>query len=474
MNDIDFYNVSDVSWYPVDFKLVGNQFNLKSTPIIFSNGIKFNIQNFLEECKDIKINKKTTLFLTDLNKSSDFLDDNIEYGEKEFLTTIISPIADIHSKIITTQTLSSQYYGSEPWERLVPTNSLNFDSNNNFIFNFYDDHVTVQFQKTGKYLTWLGGVGQGNLIVYPKIYPTIENQKFKYFLGEDNITLFEYNDFYNNIVLTDSNLMVNFALGTSAYGLSAVPDFYKENLPTSSFIKLISYKKTKNKKNNLTDSFLVQYNTNPLIQKNSLEILQETKEIPYSQNYLGIIPYEYPKIENNKAVYDIHIHGLKNYQTPEYNYAIYGKNSEHIENQLGTRREYDKIFTGTNQSGGLENVFLGYHADTSKVDFLTDKENAFYYAPTTQRKKIQESGLIEDGALAGETPYISDRIYFKLEDYSQKTPNQPQPPFIKNLEKDITNNTWFCTWLYLSSNGEPVWMDRYYNSAYYTLNEALT
>ena len=100
------------------------------------------------------------------------------------------------------------------------------------------------------------------------------------------------------------------------------------------------------------------------------------------------------------------------------------------------RRIYDKIFSGTNQLNGLEQIFLGFNSNTIKFEFETDQETAFHFAPTAPRQRIQESNLIEDGALAGDTPYISDRLFLKLEDYSQKILDAPQPPVIKNKNKD--------------------------------------
>lgn len=475
---INFYNTSDIYWYPVQLNLLSNEYNVKTYPLIFKNGIKFELQECLNDCKDVSLNKKTGLFLTDLTKINNFLEENEDFDQKEPLKTILTPLANIDNKILINTTLSSSNFGVEPWNRLCISERLNFTVDDNFILNFYkdddDEYVTIQSSTDEKYLTWLGGSGQGNLIIYPKIYPSIPNQKFRYLLGKDNIILFQYKEYYSDIILNDPLILVNQVLDSTAFGLSSMPPFFQANMPPSSIIKLISYKKLEPNNKNLKNSFLAKYKVDPLTRKNQIELDPEYTSIPYSQNYLGMFPFEYPIISNDKAIYPLHMHGLKNYQTPEYNYGYYAKNSEILENEFGVRRDYHKIFTGTNQTEGLSQVYLSYHSDTLKMEFPPDKDVPFYYSPTSTRKKIQESSLIEDGALAGEIPFISDRLFFKLEDYSQTNIGQPQPPSIKNLSKDVTNGSWLCSWLHLSANGEYVWLDRYYNSAYYTVNEALT
>ncbi len=477
-NTINFYNVPQMHWYPVELNLLSQEYNIKTYPLVFNNGIKFQLQECLNDCKDVSLNKKTGLFLTDLTKINNFLDDNVDFAEKEPLKTILTPLANFDSKILINTTLSSSTFGVEPWNRLCVSERINFTVEDNFILNFYnddgDEYVTIQSTTDDKYLTWLGGSGQGNIIIYPKIFPSISNQKFRYLLGKDNIILFQYKEYFSEIVINDPLILVNQVLDSTAFGLSALPPFFQSNIPPSAIIKLISYKKLEPNKKHLKNSFLAKYKIDPLTKKNQLDIDPEYANMPYSQNYLGIFPYEYPLISNDKALYPLHIHGLKNYQTPEYNYAYYAKNSEILENELGVRRDYHKIFSGTNQTNGLPQIYLGYHSDTSKIEFESDKDVPFYFAPTSIRKKIQESSLIEDGALAGEIPFVSDRIFFKLDDYSQTNVGQPQLPSIKNINKDITNGTWLCSWLHLSSNGEYVWLDRFYNTAYYTVNEALT
>ena len=180
---------------------------------------------------------------------------------------------------------------------------------------------------------------------------------------------------------------------------------------------------------------------------------------------MGLFPVQNPKIENEVAQYSLQIHGLKNYQTPEYNYT---RGSKYYPESNSIRRLYRQIFSGTNQNGGLDKIYLGYTSNTFEKIFPEDQFTIFHFPATAPRTYLPYAGLIEDGAYAAEVPYVADRIYEKQIDYQEIIPGQPQPQTITRQ-----TGTWLCSWLYNSPSG-PVWLDRYYNAAYYTSNQALS
>ena len=77
--------------------------------------------------------------------------------------------------------------------------------------------------------------------------------------------------------------------------------------------------------------------------------------------------------------------------------------------------------------------------------------------------------MVEDGAKSGEIPFESDRLYINKIDYSEFLPSQSDVISINRFD-----GTWACSWLSGNSIGDSVWLDRYYNSAYYTLDQALS
>ena len=86
----------------------------------------------------------------------------------------------------------------------------------------------------------------------------------------------------------------------------------------------------------------------------------------YTQNYLGLFPVENPSFNfDGSASYLLYIHGLKNYQTPEYEYAI---GSPLIPSSPAIRRVYNKIFSGTNQKNGYQKLFFQLNGSIKQTD----------------------------------------------------------------------------------------------------------
>jgi hypothetical protein len=229
--------------------------------------------------------------------------------------------------------------------------------------------------------------------------PYINNQKFNYILERNNIYIFKYDNLYNKIALINSsNILI----------LSSISLTENQNLPLNSFFKLGSYRYNDEEfLDSVYNSFLVKYKTNPIYSENKLEINKEfSDENLCSQNYLGMYPVENPTVNESDCAYDFQIHGLKNYQTPEYEYST---SNPKFSDSPSIRRVYDKIF-------------LGFHANTKKIDFKVDQDTKFYFPATSSRIPLSSCGLIEDGAVAGEVPYASDRIYlYKTNTYFMST-----------------------------------------------------
>jgi hypothetical protein len=451
------YNtLSATYWKPVDFNIVGNQFDVKKQGLLFDNGMCFYLHNALLNPSDFTFNRKTGTFLTGLMYNSYFLNNYKNPDIVQDLTKIESPIQTLSGKIIT-------FYNSNtalPNNPTVLKESINtfYTSNDVFTFDFsYNNKVTIK-NKLGNYLT-ANFFGNNGLIFKPKIYPPSQTQLFDYILGNDNIILFKTDTNYTNIVAKDKN---------NNFVLSSVNITKQDKFPSNAFIKFVSYVKNEIKfDNSIANSYYIQYKVNPIYYKNILDIdLDFSNKNLLSQNYLGLFPVENPIKNDKDCFYDLQIHSLKNYQTPEYKYTV--------SNPLtglspAIRRVYNKIYTGTNQSKGYDKVYLGYNADTKEYHFKVNQETPFYYPSVCNKVTLQNSGLIEDGATAGELPFTSDRISVYRKNYEEYIPGQPQPASIKKYD-----NVWLCSWLSGSNFGNKIWLDRYYNAAYYTLDQAMT
>jgi len=455
-----FNTLSSIYWKPVNFTILDEKINLNKNQILFTNGMKFNFYDFLKDGKDFSSNRKTSFLLTDLKNNKDFLNDNTIKKESNDLSVIKSPIyiTDDNSKnlIIRRQKINN-------FNQLITSSEIIVDDVDvlNFVFNT-DGYVSV-IDYDGYYLTSTFENVPGGLTFQKKIIPENQAQQFDYFLGDNNIVLFEINDSDKTPRYRNAVTLFN----TGVYGLSTITKMISSSVfPKQMVLDFVSYSKYNTKEQTIKDSFIVKYLTGLENNINDLKKDTSVTEMKYSQNYLGVFPSENFVESYNEMTFPIIFHGLKNYQTPEYNYTL-GFN--YLNNQQAVRRLYEKIHTGTNQTGGLNNVFLGFNSNTLKMEFKPDTTSYFYFPSTMDRVKLSDSGLIEDGSISGQIPYNSDRISIKNKNYLELIPDSNQPESIKNQ-----SNTWLCSWLSGNIDGDKTWMSRYYNAAYYTIDQALS
>lgn len=430
MIPISAYNISDIHWNPVDFSTVGKQFSFKKTPLMFSNGMSFNIFEFLKDVQDIKFNNKSGIILTDLTKNSNILVDESRPQIVSELTVIESPLVasynDYTYKIFNNM--------------LSAVNDSNYGLNDKLIFQILDENKLLIQNNDGLFLTITDNV---NLVFKTKITPLDSAQTFNYLLGDHHILLFSSTSNYSKIIIEDDERKL------------ILTDFSSETIPQKSIFKLVSYLNENRNYNSLTDSFIIKYDANPLINQKELKV--KSKDFDYAQNYLGVFPDENFKINNkNEAVFNLYFHSLKNYQTTEYDYS-----NEKI------NRVYKKIFSGTKQSKGLEKIHLGYQTSAIKIEFPPNQRTPFYFSPTSEIIPLSSSGLIEDGAIAGEFPYTSDKIF------TSNKSNFKELEELTTIATTNSNNKFLCSWLSNKDN-KKTWYDRYYNSAFYTVEQALT
>lgn len=476
-----YTNLSSANCNLVAFEVLGNQTITDSAPVVFSNGIVANIDESLNNCLQFSINNKTALFLTDLKNSKNFLTDSIAPQNSGVLTEIDSPvlnqyvlktpIADHSYNILSLTGINSFTNVSSASElKLFVTNVTSINVDNVFRFVIQPDNSMIVQDNNTKYLLTSLFEGNNGLIFAPQIVPIlssattyVDSQRYDYALGTNTITLFQIDDanllprFQNAVTKNDSGF---FVLSSLSYLTSATL------FPKEASLNFTSYQEVPPLNSDIKNSFLVSYEVSPTYKQNTLTVNPSTANGLYTQNYVGIFPYQYPIQTKTGVVYPLAIHGLKNYQTPEYNYSF---GFDYIQGQNGVRRKYENVYTGTNQDKGLDHVYLGYTANTIEMNFPYDQDTLFCFSPTSERIPLSSSGLIEDGAIAGEIPFTSDRIFIKLQDYSEIIPDAPQPPSIKRY-----SNTWLCSWLSGTMTGDKVWMDRYYNPAYYTIDQALS
>lgn len=230
-------------------------------------------------------------------------------------------------------------------------------------------------------------------------------------------------------------------------------------------------------------AFVKYYNQfNDLTYNKDLTFKDVTRNV--SHNYLVDCPYKTAITDANMSV---NIATLKNINTPEYDYATapYFVNDTITDitsaNKVDAvkRREYERLFMGSNQERGYEAPCLGFTVDTKELTFKSDNVTYFHYAKTgPQNIPIQYVGFIQSGAVPGNTPARADKIWKKLSDYEKNiwwgnnTHSAVSPT--SSIYLPIQQGTWLCSWLSGSNtNGvSSVWIDRWYYPGFATVINA--
>jgi hypothetical protein len=165
---------------------------------------------------------------------------------------------------------------------------------------------------------------------------------------------------------------------------------------------------------------------------------------------------------------DLNIISLKNTNTPE-NKQSRG-NPFFNENNIEFR-EYQNLYTGSNQNYGDDNIALNYESYTTNILLKRDKVTYFHipqiFYPFSQLN-INDSGLVDSGAIAGDHPLKSDKIFKKKADYKHTS-------YFGDTREENSGD-FLCAWLSGSPNVEtkPIWVDRYYNPKSIPFMAALT
>ena len=176
-------------------------------------------------------------------------------------------------------------------------------------------------------------------------------------------------------------------------------------------------------------------------------------------------------LENNNLFYTnyTYITGdtiFANYFTLKNNHSN-KNNSYRADNLLKTNalipnvnmRNYVSMHTGADQETGSDSITLAYEFYNADYKFAADKYTIFRTPPSMypfEQLNVNDALFVKNGAIAGDTPYTSDRIFFRDE-----RPGKSDGQFL-------------CTWLSGAAGHPGVWVDRYYIPERTTFAAALT
>lgn len=135
------------------------------------------------------------------------------------------------------------------------------------------------------------------------------------------------------------------------------------------------------------------------------------------------------------------------------------------------QRTYTSLNTGTTQIKGSPDFNTTFNSYTTQLLIPKDNTTFFYfpYEPFPVIKlNINDSSLINSGAIAGDKPINSDKVF------KQKI----KQPFTNQYNNNDSEQTgvYLCSWLRggVGLSALPIWVDRYYNPTLINSIDALT
>jgi len=317
----------------------------------------------------------------------------------------------------------------------------------------------------------------------------------------------------------------------------------EEGFPIKSLIRIRAYSVVTSTSNlKKLDTTWVKYESDPTVQ-NSMQLDQKRdyifddshSSLKYNVYYINSMPYQrcnfllnsqYHNISGDELYINITV--LKNHLTPE------GRQSEnspfthdgsndfclnYISRDNAQFRTYNKIQSGTNQIKGDDTLHLSYTSNTDTI-YLPGDNLTYFHMPESlkpyewlninyrrvpeyinfsrdwQRQPVAVPGsinynyedyvgLITSGAIPGDDPMTSDKIFKKRANYryfsnwgdsgragNKGTGSGETNPGDDSPQWNVGDNfhgTWLCSWLQACDRDHhekqygPVWMDRYYD-----------
>mgnify|MGYP003109177010 CR=1 FL=1 len=448
-------------------------------------GLKLNEYEIFKNIYDVKNKNYSVNLLTDNKKINSFL---TPFNKETQRYAINSRIAFFGGSQSLSASQVLEYIPNSKVE-VSPIGLTNLSFiNNNFTINFIDDEVcTVKanMDSRDKFLVInassdphneLDLRGLNNEII------TLSSHHFNYSIDDNGF-------FQLGKKLTDDLLILGSSVGTisafSTHSSSYASDAARINVSNSAIIKLIDYKKDDKVKYNNLNNFIFYDIDN---RKNTLTS-SITGDI---NNYISYYLPENFELEDNIYKNELRFFNTQNQISNNYNInnLLPFKNSTQ-------QRKYTNILNLQTKEKEQDNLKLGYTFYTKEFEFTPDKYTKFTLHdnlyPYT-RINVNDSSLSDNGALAGSSPYFSDKIFKLLADSDINIKNTNNITKLVKEENDFNiileqggdllfnftedkfenDGTILCSWLSGNDYEKGMWYDRYYNPQKTNYTKALT
>lgn len=500
---------SEENWHPLTSKYVhGDDIDFNNKTTTSQEGISLNISNISSKIVDSTHNNYTATQLTTRTMLNDLLTPkliNAEYPVQFTTHLLCRGFPNIGSDsrylkikpVLSDQSTRQYIAGNDEEDPGQSSWYITQDVDDNYIYfnitlhNANELSISHNDNLNTVFLTY-----HPNGDVYFETSPEDQPgrfQKFRYYIERENgvfVLTTKINDEYKYLSLNASGELqfIDSPQGVITF-------------PPSSIFRFVKY--TKSSTNLKLDNNWISYSSTGGL--NTLDVNKGKSYKSVLNNYL--LTTQYSQITGDDLPVDIT--PLKNQLTSNYNQS---RHYPFLDARSCDMREYDKIFTGTNQIKGLNDMFLGYNDYTVDINLEPDKIT-YFHTPQDMypydKININDSGLVDSGATGGDTPIVSDKIFKKAADYKYSSPN--------GAPTDEETGIWLCSWLknnigsdwdstvnynkdiiinyqdktYIAlvpntdvipgtdkttweeTSNRSMWVDRYYNPNEYTATEAL-
>lgn len=428
--------ISDKIFKPLDFEYkFDDNIKINSYQVGVDGNLNYSITPSFSSIKDLKINDYVLNILSGNEKLTSFLSLNQLSDVKNSICYIF------HHPTQFVVDFSTRFWKFETDFVSVSTSSVNFGDLNIFEIEFVDDlNCKIFYNNFGKKYALAYSLSLSSVNLVPLSANNFQNYNttFEYIYNKDegqiilyaNTNLGQFAVKYENDKLVLKNI--------STYGT--------EN---RFFIKKIE---SLNDINVTSDWVSYQNSSN----KNNLTINQNRSYYDLKNNFLFS-----SLINSISSTIPINILTLKN-QLNQENEQSRG-NAFLNENETNLK-EYESIFTGGYRELGYEKINLGYTTYTTPFRFKSGKTTYFHVPHEIypyKKLNVNASKLAENGAVGGNCPLNSDKIWKKLANYKDTSP-------YGNAQEENTGQ-WLCTWLSAGNpQTRPVWVDRFYKPSLIT------
>lgn len=454
---------------------------------VFDFGLSINNYYINKNPKDKKTNYNTQYTLTNLQPLSTLVELDIpytKYATSKFTTTIkldtsflktnFTDYADGRSELEVSSMFSNLSSGFFYTFTITsfPTGIANIDEERIII----SSEEIIGNQSTTWYLS--APKNQNTYAKWTSSAPTIADQTFRFTLEDNTLIIFSNP---NNLGIATGNIgagNIGVGIGSTTVNIATnvavisnnelywrAPGTWQSTASELSAGQFTVNRKNLTKDNNKIPNSYVKYTSSynaDIVDLNTSTVTENISNnyFVYSNNY----NFYHNKDSEQLNTVSVHadLFALKNQATL---HEYYAENNHFNSEPNYLNRVYEKIHGGTNQQRGYEKIGLSYNIGTYDMNFKPSKLTYFTtpnsLAPYTVLN-IKDARLEKLGAIAGDSPLLSDKVFKRREN-------------IKNNNfTDGVDPTYLCSWLSGNKDGETKWVDRYYNPRIQSFPDALS